>query len=98
MRDREKTEILKAVPDLYYAEEKGFTLVVKESSGEAFRLTGLEQIVWDCLNLGYARERVETTLAEAGKLSPEAARSVLEAVLQEWKTLGLVQTEATKGG
>jgi hypothetical protein len=98
MSAREKTEMLKAAPDLYYAVEKGFTLVVKESSGEAFRLTGLEQIVWDCLNLGYARDRVEATLAEAGRLSPEAARSVLEAVLQEWKILGLVQTEAPEGG
>jgi hypothetical protein len=93
-----KTVTIRAAPDLYYTVEQGFTLVVKEDSGEVFRLAGMEQIVWDCLNLGTARERVEATLATAGKLSPEAARSELEAILQEWQTLGLVRMEALQGG
>ena len=98
MSDEEKTVILEAAPGLFYAVEQGFTLVVKEGSGEAFRLVGLEQIVWDCLNLGYGRARVEATLGAAGKLSPEARRGVLDAILQEWQLLGLVQTEVPKGG
>ena len=98
MSGRDEGRRLYAAQDLYYAEEQGFTLLVKERSGEAFRLAGVEQVVWDCLNLGYTRERMETTLAAVGKLSPEAARSELEAILQEWQTLGLVQVEAPKGG
>jgi hypothetical protein len=98
MSRRDKAGVVCAAPDLYYAVEQGFMLVVKESSGEAFRLAGMEQVAWDCLNLGYTRERIEVTLAAAGKLSPAAAKLELEAILQEWQTLGLVQVEAGKGG
>jgi hypothetical protein len=98
MSGRAKTPALHPAEDVYWAVEQGFTLVVKERRREAFRLAGLEQVVWDCLEMGYTLEQAGQTVAAAGKISPEAARVEIQAILQEWQTLGLVQREEPKRG
>jgi hypothetical protein len=77
--------------DTAWAVEASCTLVVNDKTREVFRLTGVEQALWDCLELGYSFERVRKMLEVMGRLAPEEAERAMNAILMEWETLGLVE-------
>jgi len=89
-----KKGVLRAAPEIYSVVDERCTLVVNEERREVFRLTGLEQVVWDCLELGYNLQQARRTLSALGDLSQEATGRALDSMLQEWQTLGLVEIEA----
>ena len=98
MSGKPQTQVYRAAPGVYWAVEQGCTLVVNELRSEVFRLAGLEQMVWDCLVLKYLPDQVRQMAAMVGKLEPEAAGREIQAILQEWRSLGLVEMEGPRHG
>lgn len=98
MSGEEKRSVIRATQELYWVVDESCTLVVNEKRREVFRLSGLEQAVWDCLEMGYSAEKLLQTVAGLGKLTPEAAEREVRAILLEWQTLGLVELSAEPHG
>jgi len=90
--------MIRSAQDIYRVVDEGCTLVVNEERREVFRLSGLEQAVWDCLEMGYSAEKLLQTVAALGKLTPEAAEREVRAILLEWQSLGMVEFEAEQHG
>jgi hypothetical protein len=84
-------EGLRPAGGIHWSVEKSFTLVVNDSRKEAFRLSGLEQALWDCMQMGLSFDRQVWMLGMLGKMDCFDAEREVRAILREWKTLGLVE-------
>ena len=93
MSGRVKRPVVRPAPAGYWAVEDRCTLVVNETTREVFRLSGLEQVLWDCLEMGYPPEQVRQAVSALGKLEQDAAEREIQAILEEWRMLGLVELE-----
>jgi hypothetical protein len=94
MKAEPKYPVVSLAQDLNWSVEEGFTLVVNEKLQEVFRLSGLEQALWDCLELGFSFEQVRKMLQVMGSLTPEETEREMSATLREWETLGLVEVHS----
>lgn len=98
MSDRVKRPVVRRAQAVYWAVEERCTLVVNETTREVFRLSGLEQVLWDCLEMGYLPEQVRQTVSALGQFDQDAAGREIQAILQEWLMLGLVELEECPHG
>jgi hypothetical protein len=91
MKAESKYPALRPAQDVDWTVEDNCTLVVNERRREVFRLTGLEQALWDCLELGFSFEQVHKILEVLGRLTSEEAEREMKAIFKEWEILGLVE-------
>lgn len=88
---------LRASPSVCWVTDRRCTLVVSETRGEVLRLTGVPEVVWDCLVLGMAYARIQKVVAELRHISETAAGDEIDHILREWQELGLVEMEDRHG-
>jgi hypothetical protein len=84
-------ECLRLAGGICWSVEKAFTLVVNHRRKEAFRLSGLEQALWDCMQMGLSFEKQVRMLGMLGKMDCFNAEREVRAILREWKAQGLVE-------
>jgi hypothetical protein len=77
--------------DLWWRRDRACTLVIDESLGRVYRLSGIPELVWHCLVLSYEENRIVNFIALAQAKMPEEAQLELEAVLEEWLESGILQ-------
>lgn len=70
------------------------TLIVNEDLNLVFQLTGIDEVLWDCLIQGVSYNKIIQMVSEMRNYSTEAAVIRVEATFLEWCNLGLVQEEA----
>jgi len=86
-------KIISPAQKVHWAVEQNCILVVNETRNEVFRLTGMEQTIWDCLVLGCSHQKVRYFIAAMGKLDLNAADQEIHAILAKWHRLNLVEIE-----
>ena len=84
-------ESLHLASGIRWSVEKAFTLVVNDHRKEASRLSGLEQALWDCLQMGLSFDQQVKMLGMLGKMDCLDAEREVRAILRDWKTQGLVE-------
>ncbi len=78
-------------PSIAWVTDRRCTLVVNEAEGAVFQLTGLSEVVWDCLVQGFSYVKIVRMVAEMRGATPDSAGEMVEAMLREWRDLGLVR-------
>ena len=90
--------IIKPVEKVYWVTDQACTLVVHEPRNEVHRLTGIEQVVWECLILGYGLEKVKDLIEKMGMVEADAAEQEVTSILCAWQDRHLVEIKETKNG
>lgn len=85
-------------PLVTWVTERGCTLVVNEENAEAFQMTGFNEVLWDCLVQGFSYAKIIQIAAEMRAGTPAVADEMVQAVLREWRELGLVRIEGQAHG
>ena len=84
-------KIVTPAQNVHWVVDQSCTLVVNETRNEVFRLTGMEQTLWDCLVLGDGHQQVRYFIAAMGKMDMKAADEKIHSILAEWHRLNLVE-------
>ena len=66
------------------------TIVVNDRDRRAHRITGIAEVVWDCLLLSYPYPKIVETVAQLSSSTLASADEDIYALLCEWRDLGLV--------
>jgi hypothetical protein len=90
--------LLKPVEKVYWVTDQDCTLVVNETRGETHRLAGLEQVIWDCLILGYGAQKMKTLIEKMGMVEAGAVDREMISIFREWERKGLVEIEEATYG
>jgi len=89
---------LTAAPKVTWVTDRSGTLVVHEDSDAVFQLTGLAEILWNCLVQGFSYARIIQITAEMRRTSLDAAEEAVQAVLREWRDLGIIVQKEEEHG
>ena len=84
-------------PAIVWVREAGFTRVLDTERGLGWSLIGREAAVWDWLVLGYDVGRLTTFLAALLPAPRPEAERCLQAILAEWRAVGLLEVEGDRG-
>jgi hypothetical protein len=86
------------VEKVYWVTDRDCTLLVQETPGEVYRLTGVEQLVWDCLILGYSLKKVKALIIKMGMVDAGLVDKEMASILDEWQHRNLVEIVETTNG
>lgn len=89
---------LTSAPKVTWVTDRGGTLVVHEDSTAVFQLTGLAEVLWDCLVQGFSYDRIIQITAEMRGIPLDAAEEAVRAILREWSDLGIVVQKEEEHG
>jgi hypothetical protein len=91
-------KICKPVEKVYWVTDRDCTLLVQETRGEVYRLAGVEQLVWDCLILGYSLKKVKALIIKMGMVDAGLVDKEMASILDEWQHRNLVEIVETTNG
>lgn len=66
------------------------TIIINERDGRVHRLTGIAEVIWDCLLLSYPYPKIVDMVAQLSSSTLAAADEETFAHLCEWRDLGLI--------
>jgi len=61
-------------------------------------LTGIAEVLWDCLMQGFSFARISQITAEMRRTSLDAAEAAVQAILREWRDLGIIVQKEEEHG
>lgn len=69
------------------------TIVVNELDGRAHRITGIAEVIWDCLLLSYPYPKIIDVVSQLTSSTLAGAEEETFAHLCEWRDLGLLTVQ-----
>jgi hypothetical protein len=81
---------LRCAPAIVWVKDAEHTLVVDSDRGVSRLLTGMEQVLWDLLALGYSRAELVQFVSRFLDVPPAEAGATILATCREWEAAGLL--------
>jgi hypothetical protein len=72
--------------------------VVQGSNGGIYKLKGLEQVLWDCLVLGYSRKKIIRLLMRMNIVDAGSVEQTVASIMNDWQQKKLLMVEAVPDG